>query len=457
MSSFNGLEISTRALQAFQRELDVTGQNVSNVDTKGYSRQTVDLQASTPIESYLGRPLALGTGVSVSTVNRLRDQFLEARRLTLGSSQSQVSSEQEGLSRIDTSLQEPGDNGIASALGKFYDAWSGLSSGTSTSGAQSALQSASQSLTDRVKSLYSTLTTEKQGQTDAINQALKDLQTKVNTIADLNNQIRDQKARGVEANDLMDQRDQAVRDVSAMVNVSATSNADGTVRLSAGQLTLVDSAGARKIPTSIDPATGSISDSTGSYPITGGSIGGHFAVIQKATGYQSNLDKLANNLRTTINNLYKSVTNAAGVTGQKFFNDTNPQTGAVDFGLDSAVSGDPSAIGSGISGKPADGGIAVQLAALRNQTQSDLDGKSSGDYYADLLNKIGQDTAFSKSSMTTQGALLDQVDTQIQSVSGVSIDDEMANMLRFQRSYQAAAKALTVFDDTTQQLLGIIK
>lgn len=456
-NSFSGLDIAKSALQAFQRELDVTGQNVSNVNTKGYSRQTVDLQANTPIESYAGKTLAMGTGVSVSSVNRLRDQFLETRRLTLGSSNSAVSSEQEGLDRIDNSLQEPGDNGVSSALGKFYDAWSGLSSGTTSTGAQAKLQTASKTLTDRIKSTYTMLKTEKEGQSFSISQSLKDLQTKAKTVADLNDQIKDQKARGVEANDLMDQRDQAVREISGLVNVTAVNNSDGTVRLSVGQMTLVDSSGARTIPTQTDTATGSLVDSTGSFPITGGSIGGAFAVIKKATDYQKSLDTLANNLRTTVNTLYQSATNAKGVTGKNFFNDSNPQTGAVDFDLDPGVSGDSSAIAAGVSGRPADGGIATQLAALRDKTQTDLGGKSPGDFYADLISQIGQDTSLAKSTQSTQSALLDQVDTQIQSVSGVSIDDEMANMLRFQRSYQAAAKALSVFDQTTEQLLGILR
>ena len=456
-NSFDGMQISMRALQAFQRELDVTGNNVANVNTPGYTRQTVDLKESHPIDAYSGKPLSIGTGVDVSSVNRIRDLFLEARRQELGSASSKVSTQQDGLSRIDSALQEPGDNGVSAALTKFYNAFSALASGADQPGNLSNVQSAGQTLTDRIRGLYSNLEDERKGRLDAVTQDIKDLQTKLNTISDLNRQIRDETTRGVDANALKDQRDQAVRDVASLVNVRVTQNADGTVTLAMGPLTLVDPAGARAVPTTFDAATGSITDGTTSYPVTGGKIAGELDVAQKIAGYQSTLDTLANTLKTSVNALYQTATNSAGVTGKSFFADTTPQTGAVDFSLDPYVAASATNIAAGVTGKPSDGGVALKISHLTSTPQAALGGKTPQDYYANLVNQIGQDTAFAKSTSATQSALLRQVDTQIQSVSGVSIDDEMANMLRFQRSYQAAAKALSVFDQTTQDFLSALK
>ena len=457
MSSFRGIEISTRALQAFQTQLDVTGHNIANVGTAGYSRQTTTLKASAPDLLYQGTTLAMGSGVDATSVNRIRDGFLDARRLGIQGDASKVGQEQSGLKQVADVLQEPGDNGVSAAITKFYDAWSGLTSGTVTAGAQLQVQSAAQTLTFRVQGLYSSLKGQQDDLNSAAQQDLKDLQTKINSIGDLNKQIRDQQATGADANDLIDQRQQLLQDVSKLVNVTSVQNPSGTISVRMGQLTLVDDAGARTIPTKFDPTTSSISDANGTYPISSGKIAGEASTSQRIASYQSDLDKLANTLRTTVNSVYANATNAAGATGQKFFNDSSPQTGAADFGLDPGIANDASAIASGASGKPADGDIALQISQLRTTAQSALGGKSPVAFYSDLVNRIGQDAAYANSGNSTQAALLQQTDAQIQSVSGVSIDDEMANMVRFQRCYQAAAKALSMFDQTTQSLLAIIQ
>ncbi len=457
MSSFSGIEISTRALQAFQHQLDVTGHNIANVNTPGYSRQVVDLQASTPELRNVGKTFAFGTGVDVTSVNRIRDAFLDARRITVQSASAKVGQEQIGMQQVADSLNEPSDNGVSAAMTKFFDAWSGLAGGTGTTGAQTKVQAAATSLTQRVRDLYGSLQSQQSAQADTVTQDLKDLQTKINSIDNLNTQIRDQKVSGAEANDLMDKRQKLIDEVCGLVNVSVIANPNGTVSLHMGQLTLVDEAGARKVPTTFDSTTGAISDSTGTYPILGGKIAGEASNVQRIESYKSDLDKLANTLKTSVNAVYVGATNSAGVTGKNFFNDTSPQTGAAYFSMTAAIIADPSMIAASTTGRAGDGDLALKLSGLRQSGQASLGGKSPVSFYGDLVNRIGQDAAFAKSGNDTQTALLQQVSAQIQSVSGVSLDDEMANMLRFQRSYQAAAKALSMFDETTQSLLAIMK
>jgi flagellar hook-associated protein 1 FlgK len=456
-SPFYGLNIASSALRAFQRQLDVTGHNIANQNTEGYSRQTVDLSASDPNLVYQGRMIALGSGVNVASVNRIRDSFLDQRRMGVASDQGSLSARYTTLNGVQAVLLEPGDSGVSAALGKFFDAWSSLSSNPGSDGSRVAVQNAGQLLATRVQGLYKDLDSQVAQATSTIDQSIQDIQTNVNAIADLNKRIREQTIAGADANDLKDQRDKAVQKLSGLADIKTFQMDDGTVTVSLNQLTLVDAVGAHDVPTKFDVSTGQLYDDKGRYDVTSGKLGGQLAAAKKVQDYQAKLDTFANTLRTAVNSIYASGTNAAGQTGNKFFNDSTPQTGAKDFTLDAAVSSNPSAIAAGTSSSAGDGGLALQLSKLRDVTQSGLGNKTFQSYYSDFVATIGQDVSFTKSSLDTSSAILTQVDSQIQSVSGVSIDEEMANMLRYQQSYQAAARALSIFNQTTDDLLGILR
>ncbi len=468
-SPFQGIDVMSSALRAFQRELDVTGHNISNVNTPGYSRQSVSLTASEPTTFTEGKLISLGNGVTVNSVNRVRDMFLEGRRQGANSDIGQADAQNSALQQVESIIQEPSTNGISSAMGQFFDAWSGLASNAGQSGLATSVQLAGQTLADRVRGTYLSLKDLSVQQTGLATQTIKDIQGKVNGIAVLNQQIRDTQAQGGEPNDLMDKRDQAVFELSGLVNINTVKSPDGSVAVYMNQLTLVDSGGPHTFPTTFSASGNSVTDVNGTYAVTGGKLKGIFDSINSITSYQGRLDNLANNLRTQINALHSTGINAAGATGLKFFNDvtSGPQTGAIDFNLDTTgVVGPPSspgvgtsaqAIASGVSGSSGDGGLASSISAVRGQSISALGNSSFGDFYSNLVGDVGRDKQQVANTLTTKNALADQINNQVQSNSGVSLDDEMANMLRFQRSYQAAAKALSTFDSVMGDLIDMLK
>ncbi len=456
-SPFFGLNVASSALRAFQRQLDVTGHNIANQNTVGYSRQSVDLAASDPNTIFQGRMISLGQGVDISSVNRIRDTFLDQRRMSVASDQGSLDARYTTLNAVQGVMLEPGDSGVSAALGKFFDSWSSLASNPASDGSRVGVQNAGRLLADRIQGLHQDFGSQLNLAKSNITQSIQDMQSQVNTIADLNKRIREQTIAGAEANDLMDQRDQAVQKLSAIADVKTNKLDDGTITISLNQLTLVDPVGAHTVPTGYDAKTGQLVDAKGSYDVKGGKLGGLLDAAAGIMDYQSQLDTFANNLKSAVNAIYSPGKNAAGQTGMNFFADSNPQTGAADFRLDPATAGNPSAIATGPSGKPGDGDIALALSALRDVSQTGLGGKTFQGFYSNFVATVGQDVSFTKSSLDTSKAILTQVDTQIQSVSGVSIDDEMANMMRFQKSYQAAARALSIFNQTTDDLLGILR
>ncbi len=460
--SFQAINTASQALRAFQRELDVTGHNIANVDTPGYSRQVATLQSFNPTTFQDGHAITLGGGVAVSAVNRVRDMFLQARRQSASADLGQSTAMQDGLSRVEATLQEPGGSGIADSITKFFNSWSSLSASPNDPTSKSQVQAAGQTLADKVRGEYLALDDQKAQQSSLVTNAIQGIQSQVNTIAKLNDQIRQEKAIGAEPNDLMDQRDQAVQTLSGMADIQTQAAPDGSVNIYMNQLTLVDSGGARTVPNTWDATTGTLSDANGTYEVRSGQLKGLFDSINKIKSYQTNLDNLANNLRTQVNAIHQTGVNSAGGTGLSFFNDvpvTNPvtpQTGAINFDLDPGVKANAQTIAAGQSGNASDGSIALALSKLRDTNIGNLNQRSFNEYFSDLVGQVGTDVSTAKASMDTQTSVAQQIDSQIQSVSGVSLDDEMSNMLRFQRSYQAAAKALSIFDQTTSDLINML-
>jgi flagellar hook-associated protein 1 FlgK len=458
-SPFMGIDIAARALRSFQSALDVTGHNIANVNTTGYSRETVNFNQTEATTFYFGKPIALGTGVEIASVNRIRDMFLQGSRLATQSQASQLATLSTNLSNVENIVLEPGTDGISDALNSFFDAWSALASNPTESAARFQVQQAGQTLADRIKNTYA-------GLSDIKNQCVSDVENTFNSIdqlttkiADYNKEIRKQTAQGVEPNDLLDLRDQAIQDLSGLINVTTQTFDDGSVAVYVGQCNLVDSSGSKAIPRTYDATAQTISSGQFTYKVSGGQLNGLFQSITTVNSYQTQLDNFANTLRTQVNTLHKTGTNNLdpATTGINFFNDSTPQTGASDLDLSTEVKANADAISSSITGNDGDGGLALSLSQLRDSSIAGLGSKTMSEYYADFASGIGSDVDYYKSALEAKNAVLTQIDTQVQSVSGVSLDDEMASMLRFQRSYQAAAKMLNIFDQVTEDLINLIR
>jgi flagellar hook-associated protein 1 len=459
-SPFHGIDMASRALRSFQRGLDVTGHNIANVNTPGFSRQTVDFRQSDPTTFYARRPFELGSGVDIASVNRIRDIFLEKQRMGVQSDLGRAGTMAQGLKQIEGVYHEPGPTGVSDALSKFFDAWSGLASNPSDPAARSLVRMAGQTLTDRIRGVYSNLQALDAQHTASVDSTIESVNRLSHRVSELNQQIRQRLNLGAQPNDLLDQRDLALQELSKLVDIKTQPFGDGSIVVYVNQFTLIDPNGANPLPSQWDAATQTLTNGTESISIRGGVLNGLLGSLNAVRSNMGQLDLLANTLRSEINALHQTGTNQLGTTGINFFNDATPpapQTGAIDFRLSADVLASADAISSGVSGNPGDGGLALALAGFRESSVAGLGGKSFRAFYTNFITSLAHDVAFYETSRDTFEAVLNQVDAQRQSISGVSLDDEMANMLRFQRSYQAAAKALTIFDQVTEDLINMLR
>ncbi len=446
-------------MAAFTQALDTSGQNIANVNTPGYSRQVVNFQDTTPTPEWIGKAVLLGNGVNVASITSVRDLFLLGRKLGSSSDLGSTNQQLSGANQIQSAFNEPGSNGISSALNGFYNAWSTLATNPGDSSSLIAVQQAGQTVADRVRGTYGTLQ-DLQTQTNTqITSTIGSIQNLANQVAQLNQEIRAQQVTGGSANGLVDQRDQALQQLAGLVDINTQTNADGTVTVNVNQFQLIHQSGANTFPTSYSAANGTVTDANGTYSVLGGQLAGLFQQLNSVTNAMGDLDNIANSLRTQVNTIMKTGTNGLGATGQNFFNDVTPptpQTGAIDFDLDPAVKANYKAIAAGVTGNGGDGGVALAISQAQSTAVAGLGNASITNYYTNTINGIGTQVNYLTSQQSTQQALGTQIDNQIQSVSGVSLDEEMANLVKFQQSYQSAAKSLSMADQNLQYLMSMI-
>jgi flagellar hook-associated protein 1 len=440
ISTFFGLETTLRGLVAQQGALDVTSHNIANANTQGYSRQQAVFSASDPLQVVDGARLStlasMGTGVDIQSYQRIRDQFLDlqyrAQNMVLG----QQSTTSDAMSQIETALQEPGSSGISTQLAKFWSAWSDVANDPSSTAARQALVDQAGTLTDSLHGLDSELTdvgTQASAEYSSITGAGGQVAQDALELSNLNNAIKKAVAAGDHPNDLMDKRDQILDDLSSLAQTSVTDLGDGSISVNFGDATnpLVNG-GTVDWPQTLNNA--------GPPPTSSGGKLGALNDIFKAGGtidsLRSDLNGIASSLAGQVNGIH----NTGGPTGVDFFtvgaSGTEAATIAVNVNANTVVTSTATGTGD----------LAAKIANLRGSTTDSL--------YSTFVTKLGSMSQNSQRQQATAQALVNSVDSSRQSTSGVSMDEEMTNMVRFQRAYQASARAMTTMDQMLDTLIN---
>ncbi len=430
ISTFTGLQTALRGLIAEQQALDTTSHNVANSSTAGYSRQQVVLEASSALvlqanSGVNGNGAQLGTGVDVAAISRIRNVFLDAQYRGQSSSLGESSTTASALDQAQTAFDEPSTSGISRQLSNFWDAWSDLAQNPEDASSRQALVTSSTTLTQTFRTLSDQLTsdaTAAQSQYDALTGTNGTIEDDAKALASLNDAISHATAVGQSPNDLMDQRDQLIDQLSSLANVSVTDLGNGAQRVDFGGVTLVDPS-----------ATGGYT-----WPQTLTSPGGQLGALQTLAsptgpllGYRATLDQVASRLVTAVNALQP---------GSPFFDPAGTTADTIN------VVATTDSIQSGSTGDSGNQDLAIAIAALRG---GDVDKT-----YNALVAQVGGDTRAAETSQTTAQSLVDSIDDSRQSVSGVSLDEEVTNLMTFQRGYQAAARVMTTMDDALDTLIN---
>jgi flagellar hook-associated protein 1 FlgK len=452
-----GLNTALSALRASQLALDTAAHNTANANTEGFSRQRVGLIESAPFSypafNRSGIPGQLGTGVSVATIERVRDAFLDLQLRSQFGLQGQWQTRSDELAKVEAAFPEPNGAGIGTALNAFWNAWHDLASDPTSPAARSALVGQAGTLTQQ----FSSAAGQVEGLIDGVDYQVIQQVAQVNTlaiqVAALNTQIQRVTVTGDHPNDLADQRDLLLDQLSRIVPVTTVPNADGTVTVLVGGTDLVEHDKARTMTTTPDLGGHAVPTwASGGSVALGTSQLASLVAVRDTTlaGYLGQLNLLAKGVADSVNAL-QNPTPPGG--GNDFFT-YSVGSEAKTIAVNAVLVADPRLVVAGAPGSPGDGSLAGRIADLRNARTFAGGTQSASDFYASLIGTIGSDAQQANAMASNEGLVVVQLTTRRASVSGVSLDEEATDMIRFQRAYQAAARVITVVDETLDTIIN---
>ena len=553
---FSVLNTAKLGLLSQQLAIEVTGQNIANVQTEGYSRQEVNFESTNPRSFNLGQ---LGTGVRVAGIERSHDEFLFSQILGEGDTLGQYQVRKDVYDQLEILLSENNGQSLNQSLSSFFASVQDLASNPTGLPERSNMLAEAENLASVFNNLGESLFQIQQNLDSAISVEVEKINSLAAEVAALNKSIHANEPTTFSANDLRDKRDQKVKELSELIDLNFVDEQDGQISLTLDDGTpLVLQSTAFTLATSINgnnksfldveiqDAAGNSTNITSS--VTGGSLKGYLDMRDtEVEAIRDKLDRLAAGFVQEFNNIHQQGFGIDGTTGNNFFNalTTTVETNINNTGSATltASNGDPSNISidkyeitvtgsntftlqnlttgvnegtfnftSGstfnlangfavtISGTPAvgdrfklsvsdsaarnfsiasgvssnsnkiaaglnsntDGGNALQLVELQSKLVFDsitLDSSGSGtftfdEFYSSLVSTVGIESFASQSTLSQQEGILLQLDARRESIAGVSIDEEMINMIKFQQAYNASARLIGVADELLDTIIS---
>ena len=436
MSDFNGLRIALSSLYAQRKALQVTGQNIANVNTEGYSRQRVELITTPPPTM----------GVLAGDTTRLRDEFLEVRGYQEHALDAGLKESQSVLSRIELAFDEPSDDGLSKLISSFLAAFDDVANNPEDLAARAQLVEQGKTLTAGFTQLDAALATQRQSSIEELSSLVDEVNQAATRIAELNQNISSAINNGFSPNELMDQRDLLIAQMAEQVGVTVRPGENGSVSVFIGGTAIVRDTHVSplRLEVGTDPAqTVRVVWAADSYPAgvtgaAGGLVSGANDVIPR---YRTGLAAVAQQIADDVNAVHRTGYALDGSTNHDFF----VTDGSGRIVVDPAIVADPRLVAAAAStGATRDGSIAQQIAELTG----------AGDTYHRLVVGLGVESQAVNRRVDVQAAIIEHVDAARDSAAGVNLDEEMASMLQYQHAYDAAARFLTAVDQTLDTLIN---
>jgi len=484
MSVMGILEIGRTALAAQTAAIGVAGENIANVNTPGYTRQTAVL-ATAPVSS--DQNPAIGNGVVVAAVQRTYDRFLQSQINTANSASGEKSVVQSSLQRIEPLFSDLSDTGLGTSMQNFFSAWQDLAMNPQGAAERQSVLAKAQTLVDDFHQISDSLNAVKQNAQQSLTAVTSGINSTVAQIAALNGQIRTAQQGGGNTNQLQDSRDLLIQDLSLKVGITTLEQSDGTVNVSLSRGPQLV-AGDRPATLSLrdDPANSGFSriilnppgggTGTDITPLvsgtdgTAGELGGTLFVRDSlVNGFLAHLDELADALATQVNAVHAAGFGLSGVTGVNFF--TPPaapvppatfaagSSSAIALNVTSTADIAAAAVNPALPGGGAGNNVtALAIADLADKTLALSSGSNTlSGFYGALEGTIGLAVQNSNQDVTQNSALLRQLTNFRDSISGVSLDEELIALTKYQKAFQGAARLITTGQEMIDTVLGMVR
>ena len=453
MSSLNAsLATALSGLIAEQGALETTTNNVANVNTPGYSREQPVLVSSDPV---VIDPLTFGTGVTLRSVESVRDPILESRIQQETQTQGRFSSLASALQQTQVNFtSNTGD--IGTAISNFFDSINQLSTNPADLSLRQGVLTSADNLASSFNTTANNLTQQRSNLDLSVVQTVGQINQLTQQIAKLNGQVATLQNVGENAGTFIDQRTQLIDQLSSLVDVSVIPSDNTLTLTTANGTSLVAGQQSFQLQTQTN-ASGLHDIYAQGVDITGtivaGQLGGTLqARDQQIPAIQTQLDTLAAGLANSVNTVQAGGFDLSGVTGTNLFNPP-PVSGVGAAASLSVAITDPALIAASSDGSAGSNGNAELMYALRNQAV--VSGQSPTDYYSGVVFNVGNSTANAAAEQNASTLILQQLNDQRASVSGVSLDQEAANMVRYQQAYSASAQVISTINSMMQTVINM--
>ena len=462
------------ALSAAQTGIGVTSDNIANATTPGYSRKRAELTPAYPLTMPEGQ---FGTGVRVADISRLRDTLLDGSFREASAQDAGARARSQALGQLESLFGEPSDTGLGATLDVFYNAWSDLASNPTNASARLAIRERGhqvgaqfQRLAAGMQRLASDTEIRLRADVDRVN----DL---AGRIGSLNSDIVAAESGGQTAGALRDERDRLIDELSTLGPIEVIARGSSSVAVSFGSATIVDGANVSSIEVTASAGSFAVRTARGALVDLGGrgTIGAGTELLNKdLPASRASLDTLAREIARTVNDAHAPGMGPAGTQGVLFFDvpadPADPasldysQLTAANLAVSFAIASDANLIAAGtpvdVAGTPtfAPGAndVALAIAGLRDmRVGGDLGDRTSGEFYDSIVTRIGLDKRAADDDGAVHQALVSQASSRRDAVSGVSIDEELVNLIRFQNAYTAASRVVSTVDEMMQSLLDM--
>lgn len=477
-----GLYIGLSGLQAQQAALNVVGHNIANVNTPGYTRQRADLTAN---KSVVEGQLFFGSGVTLNAVQGIRDRFLDLQIYQETARQTGANERYSGVNAVSTSLGDTGPTGIAAQIQDFFQGFQNLAAQPENGALRTNLVGKAQTMISGLQTRYRMLDEQRNSADQSVASLVANVNSLTGQIAQLNQRITTETIPGSD-NDARDQRKSLTDKLAGLVGINVFEGSSGEyqITLDSGNAVLVNGNSSYALRTTtggapdnhlgVESVMGtSVVDVTSS--IKNGQLGGKLDLRDNIlAGFQQQLDKIAAGVASQVNLQHTQGFDLNGVAGQDFFgvngaNGANglppgttaapPYKGMVNaLSVNANLVAAPSLIAAAAAVAPGDNGNANKLANIQFTGGTLAAGVVLGDSFSSsvgsLINDVGTTSQKWNAQNTTQQNLVTALQAQRDQISGVSLDEEAANMMTLQRGYQASARFISVINQLTDQLVN---
>jgi flagellar hook-associated protein 1 FlgK len=455
------LSIGSKALMAQQKGINVTGNNIANVNTPGYSRQRLNMSSDVPIMTGNG---LMGSGAKANKVERVYQRFLGVQINHETQSLGQWEAHKDGLERVELIFNESGGYGLNQVMSEFWNAWQDLTNNPSGSVERTVLVAKSEMLTATFSKNYEDLQKIQRDIDWNIEGAVEEINRLSENMVDLNQKIIQVESGGHMANDYRDQRDLVLKELSELIDINSFEDANGGITVSVGRgqalvegthtykLSTQANAGGHQDVTWLDSSGNTLIISNN---ISKGKLKGWLDARDVDIENSLNkLDTLAQNLMTEVNGLHATGYGLDGSTGNDFFTGT---ASAAGIQVNPLITNDTNLIAAaeGID-KLGDNGNAIAIANLQEALTMNGNTTTFGAYYDSMVSDAGLAVQQATSYYEHQSQMVLQLENYRESISGVSIDEEAVNLIKYQNAYQAAAKLITTADEMMETILAMI-